>query len=63
MPTKVRDAIKLIQKNGWHIIRQKGSHKQFAHPTKKGLVTIAGKPNHDLAPGTFNSILKQAQLK
>ncbi len=63
MPTKVKDAIGMIQKDGWQIIRQKGSHKQFSHSVKKGLVTIAGKPNHDLAPGTFNSILKQAQLK
>ncbi|ATZ61103.2 MAG: type II toxin-antitoxin system HicA family toxin [Methanosarcinales archaeon Met12] len=60
---KVRDAIKLIVSDGWHLIKSKGSHKQFKHPTKKGRVTIAGHPNHDLAAGTLNSILKQAQLK
>jgi len=26
-------------------------------------VTVAGKPSEDLAPGTLNSILKQAGLK
>ena len=30
---------------------------------KSGRVTIAGHPNDDLAPGTLNSILKQAKLK
>ena len=29
----------------------------------RGRVTIAGSPNHDVAPGTLNSILKQAKLK
>jgi predicted RNA binding protein YcfA (HicA-like mRNA interferase family) len=41
----------------------KGSHRQFKHPAKRGRVTVAGKPSDDLAPGTLNSIFKQAQLK
>ncbi|MGB9887807.1 MAG: type II toxin-antitoxin system HicA family toxin [Moorellales bacterium] len=60
---KVRDVIKLIEEDGWYLVRQKGSHRQFKHPTKPGRVTIAGNLNDDLAPGTLNSILKQAQLK
>jgi predicted RNA binding protein YcfA (HicA-like mRNA interferase family) len=40
-----------------------GSHRQYKHAQKLGLVTIAGKPSDDLAPGTKNSILKQAGLK
>ena len=60
---KVRDAINLIESDGWYLVKSKGSHKQFKHPTKKRRVTIAGNPNHDLAPGTMNSILKQAQVK
>jgi len=60
---KVRDVTKLIEKDGWYLSRQKGSHMQFKHPTKTGLVTIAGHPNDDLGPGTLNSILKQAGLK
>jgi predicted RNA binding protein YcfA (HicA-like mRNA interferase family) len=60
---KVREVIKLIEEDGWYLARTRGSHRQFKHPTKSGLVTIAGKPSDDLAPGTSNSILKQAQLK
>lgn len=60
---KIRDAVKLIESDGWYLVKTKGSHRQFKHPTKPGRVTIAGHPNHDLAPGTLNSILKQAQLK
>jgi predicted RNA binding protein YcfA (HicA-like mRNA interferase family) len=55
--------IKRIETDGWFLIATKGSHRQYKHPTKLGRVTIAGQPNHDLAAGTLNSILKQARLK
>ena len=60
---KVREAIKLIETDGWQEVITRGSHRQFKHPTKTGRVTIAGRPSDDLAPGTYNSILKQAGLK
>jgi predicted RNA binding protein YcfA (HicA-like mRNA interferase family) len=60
---KVRDVIRLIESDGWAVVATKGSHRQYKHRSKPGRVTIAGHLNHDLAPGTINSILKQAQLK
>lgn len=60
---KVREVIKIIEDDGWFVVRIKGSHKQYKHTRKKGIVTIAGNLNHDLARGTLNSILKQAGLK
>jgi predicted RNA binding protein YcfA (HicA-like mRNA interferase family) len=60
---KVREAIDLIEDDGWYLVRTRGSHRQYKHPIKSGLVTIAGKPSEDLAIGTVNSILKQSQLK
>jgi predicted RNA binding protein YcfA (HicA-like mRNA interferase family) len=60
---KVKEIMKLIESDGWFHERQKGSHRQFHHPHKKGTVTVAGKPSDDLAKGTINSILKQAGLK
>lgn len=55
--------IKLIEGDGWYLARTRSSHRQFKRVTKPGLVTIAGKPSDDVAPGTLNSIVKQAQLK
>jgi predicted RNA binding protein YcfA (HicA-like mRNA interferase family) len=52
-----------IEDDGWYLVRTKGSHRQYKHPTKTGLVTLPGKPGVDLAPGTLNSIFKQAALK
>jgi predicted RNA binding protein YcfA (HicA-like mRNA interferase family) len=60
---KIREVIKLIEKDGWSLVATRGSHRQFKHATKSGRVTIAGHPSDDLAPGTLNSILKQAGLK
>jgi predicted RNA binding protein YcfA (HicA-like mRNA interferase family) len=60
---KVRDAVKLPEADGWYLARTCGSHQQYKHPTKPGLVTVLGSGGDDLAPGTLNSILKQAGLK
>jgi len=60
---KVRDVIKLIEKDGWYLVATKGSHRQYKHPKKSGRVTIAGHLSDELAPGTLNSVLKQSQLK
>ena len=60
---KIREVLDLLRDDGWYLDRTKGSHQQYRHPTKKGLVTVSGKPSDDLAPGTLNSILKQAGLK
>ena len=61
---KVSEVIKLIENDGWFLVRQKGSHRQYKHRIKKGLVTIAAhKMSDDIAKGTLNSIFKQAQLK
>jgi predicted RNA binding protein YcfA (HicA-like mRNA interferase family) len=54
---KVKEIIKQIEEDGWYLVRTRGSHRQYKHPRKSGLVTIPGKPSDDLAPGTLNSIL------
>ena len=60
---KIKEIIKMIENDGWYLVRTRGSHRQYKHLTKSGLVTVPGKLSDDLAPGTLNSILKQAQLK
>ena len=61
---KVSEIIKLVEKDGWILIRQKGSHRQYKHLRKKGVVTISGhRMSDDVAIGTIKSISKQAQIK
>jgi predicted RNA binding protein YcfA (HicA-like mRNA interferase family) len=55
--------LRILGREGWFVVRQRGSHRQLHHPTKPGTVTVAGKPSVDVPPGTLNSVLKQAGLK
>jgi len=61
---KVKEAIRVIERDGWFLVRQKGSHMQFKHKTKKGIVTIAcHKMSADIAKGTVAGIFRQAQIE
>jgi len=60
---KVKEIIKLLEKEEWFIVAQRGSHRQYKHNIKKGRVTISGKLSDDLAKGTLASIFRQAQIK
>jgi predicted RNase H-like HicB family nuclease/predicted RNA binding protein YcfA (HicA-like mRNA interferase family) len=46
-PIKVQQVIRLIESEGWRQVAQRGSHRQFKHPTKPGRVTVAGKASDD----------------
>lgn len=59
---KVRDVIKMLEEDGWYLVATRGSHRQYKHSGKPGRVTVPGKPGDDLAPGTLNSVMKQARL-
>ncbi|MDD3407164.1 MAG: type II toxin-antitoxin system HicA family toxin [Methanomicrobium sp.] len=60
---KVREVIKLIEADGWQLAAVRGSHRQYKNPEIGGRITIPGNMNDTLAPGTLNSILKQAGIK
>ncbi|MCY4371539.1 MAG: type II toxin-antitoxin system HicA family toxin [bacterium] len=64
MPKRVnvREAISIIRKDGWVLVRTRGSHRQFHHPTRPGTVTIPGSLKQVLHPKTWNTILKQAGI-
>ena len=55
--------MKRVEADGWRLVKQKGSHRQYKHPSKPGKVTIAGHPSAEAAPKTLRSIMEQARLK
>lgn len=59
---KVGEVIRLIETDGWVLVRTRGSHRQYHHPVKLGTVTISGKPSDVMHPGILKSIMRQAQL-
>lgn len=60
---KVCEILKILQAEGWYLHTQKGSHRQFKHPSIKGKTTVNGKPNETLNQEILNSIFKQAGWK
>jgi predicted RNA binding protein YcfA (HicA-like mRNA interferase family) len=63
MPTKVREVIRILEKDGWIEMRSRGSHRHFKHPDRMLVITVPGKDGMEVAPGTLNAILKKAGLK
>jgi predicted RNA binding protein YcfA (HicA-like mRNA interferase family) len=53
----------MLEQDGWRLVRQKGSHRQFKHRSKRGTVTVAGHMSDEMPRGTLNSVLRQAGLK
>jgi Predicted periplasmic or secreted lipoprotein len=60
---KIRKVIKMIEQDGWYLVRTSGDHRQYKHHEKTGLVTIPGHLDDDITKGTLKSVLKQAGLK
>ena len=60
---KVRDVIKRIEEDGWVLVRIRGDHRHYKHPTKKGVVTISGQLSKDMPVGTLLSVWRQAELE
>ena len=60
---KVREAIALIERDGWYRIKSKGGHRQYKHLAKPGRVTVPGQMSAELDKKTEKSILKQAGLE
>ena len=60
---KFRDAIRRVEQDGWVLVRQRGSHRQYKHATKRGTVTVAGHPGVDVPSWVWHSIMRQAGLE
>ena len=60
---KYRDLIRLLEQDGWRRARTKGSHRIYKHPTKPGIVVIAGHPGKQVPRGLWLGILRQAGIR
>jgi Predicted periplasmic or secreted lipoprotein len=60
---KTSAVFKALLDDGWFIVHQRGSHRQFHHPTKKGKVTLNGKPSDDIFGFKLKSVEQQSGLE
>ena len=57
-----REVIRLLEADGWYLVRTTGSHHQFKHHTKPGTVTVKH-PDKDIPRKTLDSIERQSGLR
>lgn len=60
---KVKEVLKLLEQDGWRMVRCRGDHRQYKHPAKPGTVTVRGKESEVLDQFLLNSIWHQAGWK
>lgn len=63
MPPTAREAIRIVERDGWYLVHTRGSHRQFRHRIKPGKVTVPGNLGEELGEQIWQSILRQAGLK
>ena len=51
-----------LRRDGWHEVRQRGSHRHYAHPEKRGIVTVPFHSGEQIGPELLKRILRQAGL-
>ncbi len=59
---KTSAVLKALLDDGWTVVHQKGSHRQLKHPTKRGKVTLNGKPSDDIWGNELKSVERQSGL-
>jgi len=57
---KDKDLLKLLLKNGWQDVRQRGSHHRLIKGNAVEVIAVHGK---DMPIGLLNAILKRTGLK
>lgn len=60
---KVSAILAALESDGWIKTAQKGSHRQYKHPLKKGKVTVNGHLSDDVYGFLLKSIETQSGLK
>lgn len=54
--------IRILEKNGFYFVSQKGSHAKYRKGTKEVLTVIVPNSKKEIPMGTFSSILRQSKL-
>ena len=60
---KVREMIRLLERDEWVWVSTTGSHRQFRHASKPGRVTVSGNMGNEIPVWLERSMLRQAGLR
>lgn len=60
---KCSQLLRILKKDGWYAVSQKGSHVKMRHETKKGMIIFPNHGSQEMGKGLENKILKDAGIK
>lgn len=60
---KYNELFRLLKKDGWFEVRQKGSHVIMKHPNKREQLTVPNHSSKEVKKGLLTALLKQAQIE
>jgi predicted RNA binding protein YcfA (HicA-like mRNA interferase family) len=61
-PVSGKRMCRILEKNGWVLVRTKGSHHAYQNPVQPGTIIVPVHGNDDLKPGTQHAIMTDAGL-
>ena len=60
---KCSELLRILKKDGWYVISQKGSHLKMGHSSKTNKIIFPNHGSQEVGKGLENRILKEARLK
>lgn len=60
---KCSELLRLLRKDGWFPVSQKGSHVKLKHEVKSGTIIFPNHGSQELGKGLENKILKDAGIR
>ena len=60
---KSSELLRMMKKDGWVEVRQKGSHIIMKHPTKSNIIPVPFHASKEIKKGTLLAILKLAEIE
>ena len=60
---KCSQLYRILTKDGWYPVSQKGSHVKMRHDTKKGMIIFPNHGSQEMGKGLEKKILKDAGIK
>lgn len=59
---KCSELLRILKKDGWYPVSQKGSHLKLVHPVKKNTIIFPDHGSQEVGKGTEKKILKDAGI-
>ena len=60
---KCSELFRLLKKEGWYLVSQKGSHVKMKHDTRTGVIIFPNHGSQEIGKGLEKKILKDAGIK